>query len=124
MKATARLSVVIAGLSAASSLFLALPRSARAGATRGPAEDTNVVNEGMQRVYHISFRGGERAVIAAKGDGDIDMEVRDARGNLVASDREYDSNPVCVWTPIWTETFTVKVINAEHRSVYFALVTN
>src|SRR5262245_45067208 len=43
--------------------------------------DTNYVSPGYERTYTVTFEGGEPALVAARGDGDIDIEVRDEYGN-------------------------------------------
>ena len=57
-------------------------------------------------------------------DQDIDMEVYDSMGNLVAQDHEPDSEPICVWYPKHEGLYTIKVINCEETDVTFDLSTN
>lgn len=75
-------------------------------------------------VYHVSFYGGEEAMIGATGEGDIDILVYDASGKLVAKDVASDDTPVCVWTPKRTQKYTIKVVNNENYRVGYVLLSN
>jgi uncharacterized protein YcgI (DUF1989 family) len=109
----------------AANLSLASLSPVSAGAIGGPKTTgwQTVEAEGAD-TYHISFRGNALAIIRARGQGDIDLYVYDSDGRLVARDAAYDSTPVCVFTPHYSETYTVRVVNAEEDDVDYVLETN
>lgn len=97
--------------------LLALIKNVQDSATRGAVGDyeattTTVAAQGTD-IYKIRFRGGEQAIVIVSGDGDTDLDVfvYDSNGNLVASDTDNTDDCVCVWTPRYTGTFTIKVKN-------------
>jgi hypothetical protein len=100
------------------------PLAAHAGAVGGRKTDVDQVPVNSTVRYTLSFRGGEPAVVVAKGDGDIDIEVRDENGNLIAQDLDGDFTPTCSFTPKWTGKFTVRVINSEIYPVDYTFATN
>jgi hypothetical protein len=77
----------------------------------GPHRDS--VLAGDTDVYRMTFRGGKEAIIFVVGDLDtvLVLEVSDENGNVIA--RDNDRTPPCVvrFTPNWTRSFTVRVIN-------------
>ena len=111
-----------ATLSALTLLAAALP--AFAGRVGGGIDRHDTVLGGTTDRYTMSFRGGETARIAAKGDGDIDLYVYDENGNEIAHDSDDDHVPVAQWTPRWTGRFTVKIVNTESYDVDYELITN
>ena len=96
--------------------------SATRGATRNYAAHHDRVNAYSTDTYTIRFRGNERACVIVSGDGDTDLDlyIYDANGNLVASDTDYSDDCVCIWTPAWTGSFKIKIVN--RGSVYNAYV--
>jgi hypothetical protein len=69
---------------------------------------------------------GEQAIAIAQGDGDtdVDMKVFDGSGNLVCEDVLTDYTPACQWTPAWTGTFSVQLINNGNVYTDTVFVTN
>lgn len=90
-----------------------LKNSATRGATKNYDVHVDRVNAHSTDTYNIRFFGGEEAIVVVSGDGDtdLDLEIYDSNGNLVASDMDYTDDCVCVWTPRWTGNFTIKIIN-------------
>lgn len=88
------------------------------GAVGGPKYANDRVNAGATDVYRVQFRAGELAIVTVSGDGDTDLDlyVYDSNDNLIDSDTDYSDDCVCMWTPRWTGTFTIKIKN--RGSVY------
>jgi len=78
------------------------------------------------KTYSMTFLGGEVAVVAVVGDGDtdLDLEVYDAFGNLVASDHGPTDTAVVRFFPLFTQVYTVKVINHGYVHNRFSLGNN
>lgn len=97
--------------------LLTLIDSVRKNANRGATSDyevtTEIVRANATDKYAIQFRGGETAIVVVSGDGDTDLDlyVYDADGNLVTSDLDNTDDCVCVWTPRYTSTYTIKIKN-------------
>jgi len=105
-------------------LGLSVPATVRAQRVGGQGYKATRVYEDTTDVYRIRFYGHRPARVWAVGDGDIDIAVYDANGNLIATDFDDDSRPECAWTPRWTGTFTVRVINNAGYDVDYVLRTN
>lgn len=92
----------------------------------GPNYHRDVVLAKSSDVYHMRFRAHETAEIAVSGDGDTDLDlyVYDSSGNLIESDDDLTDECYVSWTPRWTGTFRVEVVN--RGSVYnsYSLRTN
>lgn len=88
------------------------------GAVGGPKYANDRVNAGATDTYKVQFRAGELAIVTVSGDGDTDLDlyVYDSNDNLIDSDTDYSDDCVCMWTPRWTGTFTIKIKN--RGSVY------
>ena len=87
---------------------------------------TGVVQAGQTHVYSFTFRGGEKAVVVVRGDGDTDLDLRvfDEHDNLIAFDDDPTDECVVAWTPAWTGKFTVKVVNHGAVANAYKLGTN
>jgi hypothetical protein len=74
----------------------------------------------------VTFRGGELAEIGLIGDGDTDLDlyVLDAAGNVVARDEGPTDVAYVAWYPLYTQQYTIAVVN--HGGVYnrFHMQTN
>lgn len=83
------------------------------GATRGPGVHGDTVLAGRNDVYSLTFHGGEVARVGVVGDHstDLDLYVYDENGNQVCADDDYTDVMYCSWTPRWTGSFTVKIVN-------------
>jgi len=96
------------------------------GRVGGTTHHRDQVEAQMTDVYRITFVRGESAVVRVIGDGDTDLDlyVYDENGRLVAEDS--DSTDYCVvsWTPRWTGTFTVKIVNLGRVYNAYTLTTN
>lgn len=96
------------------------------GATGGATTHRDRVLKRTADNYNLRFRGGERARVAVIGDGDTDLDlvVEDENGNVVAQDMDLTDNCVVEWTPRWTGTFHVRVINNGNLFNNYLLLTN
>lgn len=77
-------------------------------------------------VYHWTFVGRELEVLALSGDGDTDLDlyVYDENGNLVAKDDDYSDDCLVRFTPRWTGSFTIKVVNRGRYANRYTIGTN
>jgi hypothetical protein len=104
--------------------LLSSPEPVGAGAVNGARHSQETVLAGRNDVYNVRFRGREEAIVRVTGEGDLDLFIYDANGNLIAKDEAEDNTPVCVWTPRWTGTFKIVVKNCEGYDVDYVLQTN
>lgn len=83
-----------------------------------PAHSTNT--------YHWTFVGRELEVLAVSGDGDSDLDlyVYDEYGHLVGKDDDDSDDCLVVFTPRWTGTFTIKVVNRGGYGNKYRIGTN
>ena len=68
--------------------------------------------------YRQVFYAHETVYIYVSGDGDTDLDlyVYDENGNLIDSDTDNDDKCLCIFTPRWKGTFTIRIKN--HGSLY------
>jgi hypothetical protein len=104
----------------------ALTPSVQAGAVGGPKGRKAVVRAFATDTYVVRFVGGELAMVGVEGDGDTDLDlyVYDETGKLVVADE--DDTDLCLvrWTPRWTGTFTIRVVNRGAGSNRYTILTN
>jgi hypothetical protein len=64
-------------------------------------------------VYKVRFYGGLTAKVWVKGDGDTDLDVYvyDSRGRLVACDTDPDDLCIVNFTPDFTQTYEIRIVN-------------
>lgn len=98
------------------------PRGAEGGAIR----HLDVVRPSTIDNYVIRFNGMEIAELAVLGDGstDLDLEVYDHNGNLIARDVSSIDRCYVRWVPRVTGPFMVKIINLGTTSNAYTLLTN
>lgn len=96
------------------------------GAVGGSKYARDRVNAGATDVYRVQFRANEMAMVTVIGDGDTDLDlyIYDENDNLIDSDEEIDDNCVCIWTPKWTGTFKIKIVNRGRVYNNYVLHTN
>jgi hypothetical protein len=89
--------------------------------TQGQSVDANATD-----TYTIEFKGGEQAELVVVGDldGDLDLLVYDATGNLVASDIAGTDKCTISWTPAQNSSYTVSVKNKLAGPNRYTLITN
>lgn len=100
--------------------------AALAGAKGGPKEANDRVLANDYDIYNIVFLGGQTARVTVNGDGDTDLDlyIYDENGNLIEKDDDYTDYCVCSWTPSWTGTFTIKIVNRGNVYNAYKLSTN
>jgi hypothetical protein len=90
----------------------------RGGPVTPFAEDKAVLGPLTSRLYTVEFKGGQRALVLATGNGATFMGVYvyDAQGNCVAWDDEgnlWTCDDLAVdWTPPANAIYTIEVRNA------------
>jgi hypothetical protein len=114
-----------AAIAAALTATLAPMGPAAARSIGGPYTATDRwLPEGEERAFFITFKANEVAWVEATADGDVDLEIYDAAGNLVALDDSLRHDALCAWTPERTQTYTIVVSNYEEMPVIFHMETN
>lgn len=101
-------------------------KSTTRGRTGGPAGTVTNVQANSRDTFDISFRGGEPALVAISGDGDTDLDllVYDENGRLICRADGFTDDEICRWTPAWTATFRVVVVNLGRVYNRYRLWTN
>lgn len=76
--------------------------------------------------YEVDFVGGAPAEVTVDGDGDTDLDlyVYDEYGNLIDSDTDSTDYCIASWTPKWTGSFTVRIVNHGGIANCYVLTTN
>jgi len=92
--------------------------STQANSKDGPRRWTKTLKKGSEVIYKIVFVADKVpqrkfAEFAVIGDGstDVDIEVFDAKGKLVAKDEFFTDLALVRWAPEETQEYTVKVLN-------------
>jgi hypothetical protein len=110
---------------AAASVGLLAANDLQAGAIP-PRRSVDVVNPRATDVFHVTFRGGETAIVGVSGDGDTDLDlyIYDEDGHLVASDTDLSDDCLATWTPVWTGVFRIEVRNLGSNYNRYVIATN
>jgi hypothetical protein len=96
------------------------------GRVGGPARHVDRVLAYTTDTYQIPFRGGRRAAIGVRGDGDTDLDcyVYDQNGNLVDSATDYSDTCLLEWYPRWTGNFYLRIKNRGGIYNQYQLLSN
>ncbi len=103
--------------------------SVHAGSKDGPRRWTKVLKKSSEVVYKIEFVASQNPALKAAefaliGDGgtDVDIEVYDANGKMVASDLNLTDIALVRWAPNQTQVYTIRVKNlgTEDNTCQFA----
>lgn len=103
-----------------------VPEGVSRGRVGGASKTLESVKANATDRYTIKFYGGEVAEIFVSGDGDTDLDlyVYDDNGNLIEKDDDYTDDCYCRWTPRWTGSFTVKIVNRGNVYNRYTMWTN
>jgi hypothetical protein len=108
------LGMLVLGLATA----LALTSVGQADSKDGPRRWTKTIKKSSEIVYKIVYLADKNptrqyAEFAIIGDGgtDVDIEVYDAAGKLVAKDDKFTDLALVRWVPTMTQEYTIKVKN-------------
>ena len=89
-----------------------------AGSKDGQRRWTKTIKKGSELIYKVVFlaenaKARQTAEFAVIGDGstDVDIEVRDSFGKIVAQDSFYTDLALCRWVPTMTQEYTIHVKN-------------
>ncbi len=85
----------------------------------GPSIDLyDKVLAGYTDTWTYTFRANSEARVTVEGDGDTDLDlyIYDENNNLITKDDDNIDYCICTWTPKWTGTFKIKIVN--RGSVY------
>lgn len=98
-------------------------------ATRGsnnPMYVVDVVSANSYDLYRHTFRASEEAIVICIGDGDTDLDlyVYDENYNLIDKDDDYTDDCICTFTPSWTGTFYIKIVNRGRIANRYLLRSN
>ncbi len=95
-----------------------------AGPVGGRKYTRTSVRANGEDVFYVTFRGGELARVALSGDGDTDLDlyVYDENGSLIARDDDSSDDCYVSWTPRWTGSFKIRVVNRGRVYNEYALV--
>jgi len=97
------------------------------GAARGPQVDNFTIFSLQTVTWNpISFRAGEFAdvYISTGSFSNMILEVTDENGNLVARDSAPGNYYRCSWTPRWTGSFRIRLVNNNTLAFNCRLTTN
>jgi hypothetical protein len=99
-------------------LVLIIAHRGFADSKDGPRRWTKTLHKTSEVVYKVVFVADKIpqrafAEFAVIGDGstDVDLEVYDARGQLVAKDDKFTDLALVRWVPAATQEYTIKVKN-------------
>lgn len=97
--------------------------------TRGsnnPIYVTDVIAGNSYDLYRHTFRANEQAIVICIGDGDTDLDlyIYDENNNLIDMDNDYTDDCVCTFTPSWTGTFYIKIVNRGRMANCYVLRSN
>jgi hypothetical protein len=108
------LGMLVLGLATA----LALASVGQADSKDGPRRWTKAIKKSSEIVYKITYLADKNptrqyAEFAVIGDGgtDVDIEVYDSAGKLVAKDDKFTDLALVRWVPTMTQEYTIKVKN-------------
>lgn len=96
------------------------------GRVGGPSVTHEKILANDVDVYRIRFYGGSKARVTVSGDGDTDLDlyVYDSSDKLVAKDD--DSTDYCIvsWTPSYTSTYKIRIVNRGSIYNNYTMRTN
>jgi hypothetical protein len=104
----------------------AQPATGTLGSVIGPIRQPGRADARTYYDWSVTMRGGELARIAVLGDGDtdLDLEVFDENGNLIARDIDLTDQCVVSWTPRWTGAYRVRITNLGYIYNNYLMLSN
>jgi hypothetical protein len=109
----ARNSEMKTALSALALSFALSAAASQAASPDGVLHARDVVPAYGTITYHAYLLSGEITRISVSGDHstDLDLYVYDSNGNCVASDPDYSDECRASFMPLWSDNFTIRVVN-------------
>ena len=99
-------------------ILLAAVGDGSADSKEGARRWTKVIKKNSEVVYKIVFvaekipqKGFAEFAVIGDGSTDVDLEVFDAKGALIAKDDKFTDLAMVRWVPTATQEYTIKVIN-------------
>lgn len=108
----------------AAELGESVPRSR--GRIAGPAYRNGVVGAGETALLRDSFHSGRAARVSlqARGAGTLRLAIRRNDGEPVCEAVVSTAPVSCQWIPVWSEPFTIEVVNLTGAQIPYYLITN
>jgi opacity protein-like surface antigen len=97
-----------------------------ASASAARADQTqDAVNGFAVQEYTATFYAGQdsRVVMQSIGGTYLIVEVYDAGGNLVGRATDKTATAVVAWIPLWTDKYSIRVINPASWATTYVLAT-
>jgi hypothetical protein len=96
------------------------------GVVGGPKSYVTTIPGLTTDSYTFTFRGGELALCSVNGIGltRIDQYIYDQNGTLVYSQVGPGDQCLSSWVPLWTGTYTIRVVNRGLLPNVYTILTN
>jgi hypothetical protein len=115
---------LLASVGAAAALVAGVAAGPALAGSDNPGEWHFSLEGNRQKAWSFNFYSGEEARVEVRGNGDVDVEIVDEFGTVVASDRSSSWQAVATFTPRRSKNFTVKVINSTGGTIDYILNVN
>ena len=108
---------------ATSLLVVLITASAAANPVHGPERYTGVIgsNQTQTRMFLLEAREATAFRALGDGDGDIDCELYDEHGDLVAADTDAEDGCLMTIVPLWRGPFLLQLHNAGSEASAYTL---
>ncbi|WP_442571462.1 hypothetical protein [Glycocaulis sp.] len=96
------------------------------GRIAGPAYRNGIVGAGEAAFLRDSFHSGRTARVSlqARGAGTLRLSIRREGGDAVCEAVVTTAPVSCQWVPVWSEPFTIEIVNLTGGQVPYYLITN
>ncbi|GGB65338.1 hypothetical protein [Glycocaulis alkaliphilus] len=96
------------------------------GRIAGPAYRNGIVGAGETALLRDSFHSGRAARVSlqARGSGTLRLSIRRHDGEPVCEALATTAPVSCQWVPVWSEPFTIEVVNLTGAQIPYYLITN
>lgn len=97
-----------------------------AGAVGGSRYNNYRLYANCYNTFGVAFHGGEIARVFVSGNGstNLDLYVYDQYGRLIVYDNNYGDDCFVEWFPIYTTTYTIKIVNRGFYHNDYEISTN